>query len=194
MAFRFDVVPDAFDFPIRTDEERASNDAEERTAEKCFHAARAVSFDRFQIGIAEKIEVEFKFRFERGLGFHRVAAHAEDDHAKLVKLLFCVAKLGRFDGSTGSIGFRVEKEQDALAAEVGEGDVVAGVVLQSECGGFVAYFEHVFTFAIRNAVTEISGLSSNLINNDEDAGLKPGATPHHAVRRAITLEASARCR
>ena len=132
MAFRFDVVPDLLDFSIRTDEVRASNDAEERPAEECFHTARTVSFDRFQIGIAEQIEIEFVFGFERGLGLHRVAAHAEDDHAKLVKLLFCVAKLGRFNRSTGSIGFRKEEEQDALAAEVGEGDVVAGVVLQAK--------------------------------------------------------------
>jgi hypothetical protein len=132
VALRFDVVPDLLDFSIRTDEVRASNDAEERPAEECFHAARAVSFDRFQICIAEKVEIEFVLGLEAGLGLDRVAAHAEDDHAKLVEFLFCVAKLGRFNRSTGSIGFRKEEEQDALAAEVGEGDVVAGVVLQAE--------------------------------------------------------------
>jgi len=49
VTFRFDVVPEVLDFSIRTDEERASNDAEERAAEEFFHAARAVRFDRFQI-------------------------------------------------------------------------------------------------------------------------------------------------
>ena len=114
MAFCFDVVPDALDFSIRTDKERASNDAEERAAEEFLHAARAVSFDRFQIGIAEEVEIELLLVLERGLSLHCVAAHAEDDHAKLVELLFCVAKLGRFNRSTGSIGFRIEEKQNAL--------------------------------------------------------------------------------
>jgi hypothetical protein len=74
------------------------------------------------------------------LSFDGIAAHADDNDAKLVELLFCVTKLGRFYRSTGSVGFWIEKEQDALASKVGEGDVVAGVVLQAKCGGLVAYF------------------------------------------------------
>jgi len=62
------------------------------------------------------------------LGFDGIAAHAENDHAKLVELPFCVAKLGRFRCSAGSVGFRIEKKHDAFAEEVGERDVSASVV------------------------------------------------------------------
>ena len=140
MALGFDVVPDVFKLAVRADEESASHDAEKRFAEELLHAARAVGFDRFKIRIAQEIEVEFLFGFERGLSFDGVAAHAENDHAKLVELLFCVAKLGRFNGSAGGVGLRIEEEHDAPAAEFGERNVVADVVLQTKCGGFVAYF------------------------------------------------------
>ncbi len=59
---------------------------------------------------------------EPGLGFDGIGAHAEDGDAELVEIFFCVAKLGRFDGSTGSAGFGVEEEEDALASEVFEGE------------------------------------------------------------------------
>jgi hypothetical protein len=145
VAFCFDVVPDVFEFSVRADEKRAANDAEKRFAEKFLHAARAIGFDRFQVRIAEEIEVEFLLGFEASLRFHGVAAHPEDDHSQLVELLFCVAKLGRFGRSTGSVGFGIEEENDAFAGEVRERNFVAGVVLQSEFRGFVANLEHVIT-------------------------------------------------
>jgi len=109
MAFGFDVVPDVFELAVQTDQERASHNSKKRFAEEFLHAARAVGFDRFEIGIAEKFEVEFLLGFEAGLGFDGVAAHAEDDHAKLIELFFCVTKLGRFNRSAGSVGLRIEK-------------------------------------------------------------------------------------
>jgi hypothetical protein len=118
VAFCFYVVPNVFEFAVGANEKRTADDAEKRAAEKFFHAARAVGFNRLQIWIAKKIEVEFLFGFEGGLRFDGVAAHAEDDHAQLVELLFCVAKLGRFGRSTGSVGFRIEKQDDAFAEEV----------------------------------------------------------------------------
>lgn len=69
------------------------------------------------------------FGFKRGLRFDGIAAHAEDDHAKLVEVLFCVAKLGRFSRSTRSVGLGIEKENDAFAEIVGKRDVVACVIL-----------------------------------------------------------------
>jgi hypothetical protein len=55
---------------------------------------------------------------EDGLGFDGIGAHAEDGYFEFVEFLFCVAKLGRFDDSTGSIGFGKEEKQDALALEI----------------------------------------------------------------------------
>ena len=68
------------------------------------------------------------FGFEAGLRFNGVATHAEDDHAKLIELLLCVAKLGRFNRSAGSVGFRIEEEDNSFALVVRKGDVVTGVV------------------------------------------------------------------
>jgi hypothetical protein len=143
MAFGADFIPVLFDFAVGADEEGAADDAKKRPAEKLLHAAHAVSFDGREFGIAEKVEVEFVFGFEAGLGFDRVAAHAEDDRVQLIELFLCVAKLGRFDGSTGGVGFGEEEEDHAMAAEVGERDIVACVVFEAECGGFVACFQHV---------------------------------------------------
>ena len=81
MALRSDVVPNVFEVAVGADEKRAANNAEKRAAEEFLHAARAVGFDRFEIGIAEQIEVELLLGLEAGLRFEGVAAHAEDDHA-----------------------------------------------------------------------------------------------------------------
>jgi len=78
--------------------------------------------------------------FKGGLCLDGVAAHAEDDYAELVEILFCVAKLGRFGRSAGSVGFGIEEEDDTFAEEAGKSDFVAGVVLQAEGGRFVTDF------------------------------------------------------
>jgi hypothetical protein len=145
VALRFDVVPNAFELAFLADEEGAADNAKERAAKEFLHATRAVGIDSLQIRIAQEIEVEFLFGFEGGLSLYGVAAHAEKNHAKLVELLFCVAKLGRFGRSAGSVGFRIEKQHDAFAEVVRERDIFAGVVLQAKCGGFAAYFEHIST-------------------------------------------------
>jgi hypothetical protein len=76
------------------------------------------------------------------LGFDGIGAQAEDGDTELVEVLFCVAKLGRFDGSTAGVGFGVEEKEDALTGEVFQGDVAAIVGLEAEGGGFGANFEH----------------------------------------------------
>ncbi len=142
MAFGFYGVPDVLDFAVGADEEAAAHDSQERFAEEFFHAARAVGFNHVEIWIAEQREIEFLFFLEGGLGFHGIAAGSEDDHVELVELLLCVTKLGRFDGSTGGVGFGKKEEQDALAAKIGEGDVLAVVGLHFEIGSFIAGFQH----------------------------------------------------
>jgi hypothetical protein len=76
------------------------------------------------------------------LSFDGIGAHAEDGDAELVEIFFCVTKLGRFDRSTGGVGFGIEEEEDALASEVFERDVFAFVGFEAEVGGFDAQFEH----------------------------------------------------
>jgi hypothetical protein len=58
----------------------------------------------------------------------------------VVEFLLCVAKLGRFDGSTGSVGFGVEEEENAVALEIGQGDKGVFVGFETEAGGFGAEF------------------------------------------------------
>jgi hypothetical protein len=70
------------------------------------------------------------------LSFDGIGAHAEDGYPEIVEIFFCVAKLGRFDGSTGSIGFGVEEEEDLPAGKVFEGDGLAVVGWEAEGGGF----------------------------------------------------------
>jgi hypothetical protein len=58
----------------------------------------------------------------------------------LVEFLLCVTKLGRLDGSTGSVGFGVEEEEDALALEISQRDKRVVVGFEAEAGGFGAEF------------------------------------------------------
>jgi hypothetical protein len=76
------------------------------------------------------------------LGFDGIGAQAEDGDTQLVEVFFCVAKLGRFDGSTGGVGFGIKKQEDLLAGEVFEREFCAFVGLQAEGGGFGTEFEH----------------------------------------------------
>jgi hypothetical protein len=129
VAFGFDDGPDVFDFAGFADEEGAADDAHKGAAHELFFLPGAEFLNSFVGRIAEQGEIEILFGFERGLGFDGIGAHPEDGHAELVEILFCVAKLGRFDRSTGSVGFRIEEEEDTLAGEVFEGDFFAFVGL-----------------------------------------------------------------
>jgi hypothetical protein len=94
------------------------------------------------IGIAEQGEIELLFLLEGGLGFDGIGAEAEDGDVQFIKIFFCVTKLGRFDGSTGGVGFRKEKEKNAMALEIAQGDECVVIRFEAEAGGFGAYFEH----------------------------------------------------
>ncbi len=129
MALGLDVVPHVLDFAVGADQERAAHDPQEGLAQEFFHAPRAVGFNHLEVGIAEQREIQFVLFLEGRLGFHGIAAGSEDDYVELVKLLLCVAKLGRFDGSTGGVGLGKEIEQHTLAAKVGKRNVFAVVAL-----------------------------------------------------------------
>ena len=75
MPLRFDVVPDVFELAVGVNKKCAADNAEKRAAEKFLHAARAIGFDRFQICVTEKIEIEFLLGFEACLSFDGVATH-----------------------------------------------------------------------------------------------------------------------
>ncbi len=142
VAFGMNGGPNFFDFAGFADEEGAADDAHEFATHELLLLPGTVGLDGFVIGIAEQREIELVFGLEPRLGSDGIRAHAEDGDLPLFELLFCVTKLGRFDGSTGSVGFREEKEQDASALEVFQRDVLAFVGFKPEAGGFVAGLEH----------------------------------------------------
>jgi len=142
VAFGFDGGPDGFEFTGFADEKRTADDAHEFASHELFWLPGAVGFDGFVIGIAKQREIEPVFGLEQGLAFNGVGAHAEDGHFAVIEFLFCVAKLGRLDDSTGSVGFGEEEKQDAFALEVFEGDGFVFVGLEAERGGFGAGLEH----------------------------------------------------
>ncbi len=137
-----DGGPDFFDFAAFADEEGAAGDAHEFAAHELLSLPRAVGPDGFVIGIAKQREIKLVLGLEPRQGFDGIGAHAEDGDLALIELLFCVTKLGRFDGSTGSVGFGKEEEQDAPTLEVFQRDVFVFVGFEPETGGFVAGLEH----------------------------------------------------
>jgi hypothetical protein len=140
VAFGFDEGPDVFDFAGFADEKRAADDAHEGAAHELFFLPGAEFCDGLVSGIGEQRKIEIVLGLEGGLGFDRIGAHAEDGHIVLVELVLCVAKLGRFDGSTRGVGFGVEKEEDAVAFEITQRDKRVVVGFETEAGGFDAEF------------------------------------------------------
>jgi hypothetical protein len=140
VALGFDEGPDFFDFSGLADEERAADDTHEGAAHELFFLPGTEFCDGFVSGIGKQRKIELVLGLERGLRIDGIGAHAEDGHIVLVELALCVAKLGRFDRSTGSVGFRVEEQEDALALEISQGDKCAVVGFDTEAGGFGADF------------------------------------------------------
>ena len=100
VAFGLDERPDVFDFAGFTDEERAADDAHESAAHKLLFLPGAELLDGFVGEVAEQRKIEIVLGLEGGLGIDGIGAHAQDGDAEVVEVFFCVAKLGRFDGST----------------------------------------------------------------------------------------------
>jgi hypothetical protein len=95
-------------------------------------------------GITEQRKIEFLLVTEICQHGLRIGAGAQNDGVFLVETSFCVAKLGRFGGSTGGVGFGIKKEDYAFAFEVPQANVNACVVRQGEIWGFVSDFQHCF--------------------------------------------------
>ena len=139
MAFGFDVVPGVLDLAVRADEVGDARDALEGTAHELLEAPGAVGLQHFVGGIAEQQKVELLLGFEARERFGRIGAGTKDDDSLFLEFRTCVAKLGRFDGSTGSVGFWKEEEEDALALKILQADELVLVGLEKEVGGFTAW-------------------------------------------------------
>jgi hypothetical protein len=142
VAFGFDEGPDFFDFAGFSDEERAADDPHEGAAHELFFLPGAEFCDGLVSGVREQGKIEIVLGLEGGLSFDGIGAHAEDGHIVLVEIFLCVTKLGRFDGSTGGVGFREEEKEDAVALEISQGDKRVVVGFETETGRFSANLEH----------------------------------------------------
>ena len=142
MAFGFDDGPDGFDSAGFADKEGTADDAHEFSSHELLLLPGAVGFDAFVVGIAEQRKVELALGFEQGLRPDGISAHAKDGDTQPVELRFCVTKLGRFDGSTGSVGFGKEEQQNAAALEVLQGKLFPFIGWKAKVGGCGANFEH----------------------------------------------------
>ena len=142
VALGFDGGPDGFNFAGFADEKRTADDAHEFASHELLLLPRTVVFDGFVVGIAEQGKIELVLSLEQGLPFDGIGAHAQDGDFEPIELLFCVAKLGRLDDSTGSVGFGEEEKENAATLEILQRDGFVLVGLEAEGGGFVAGLEH----------------------------------------------------
>jgi hypothetical protein len=142
VAFGPDGIPDFLDFAVGVDQKTAANNSLEQAAHEFLAAPRAVGLNHLVGGIAEQREIQFVFVAEVLQGLHRVGAGSENGDTELIKLLFCVAKLGRFNRSTWGVRFRKKEEQNAAAFKILKRELFASVGSEGEFGGFVADFEH----------------------------------------------------
>jgi len=165
VAFGSDEGPEFLDFTGFADEERTADDTHEGAAHELFSLPDAEFLDGLVSRIAEQGKIEPVLFLEPCKRFDGISAHPEDGHAELVELPLCVTKLGRFDGSTGSAGFGEEKDENALAGEVFEGEFFAFVGLQAEGGGFGADFQH-GTF-LGSVVRSITGIGAHGLGRPE---------------------------
>jgi hypothetical protein len=147
VAFGFGVAPDFLDLPIGPDQDRTASDTHERSAHEFFHAPSAVSLEHAVLGITEEREIQFLLGLETRQGFFGVGACAEYDHAQLVELLLCVAKLGRFDRSTGRVGLGKEEQDNAFAAKIRQRYFLTLIGFQTEGRSLVTSVEHECTSA-----------------------------------------------
>ena len=140
MAFGFGGVPDVFDFAIGADQKGAADGAGKDAAHEFLGAPHTVIFDHFVGGVTEEIEVEFLFGFEFCLRRLAIGAGAQDYGVQLVEFFLCVAKLGRFRGSTGSVGLGIEEKYDAATGEIFESEVGTAVGFEFEVWSLLSDF------------------------------------------------------
>lgn len=118
MAFGFDERPDFFNLAGFSDQKRAPNDAHERAAHELFFLPGAEFRDGLVSRVGEQGKIDSVLGLEGGLRFDGIGAHAKDGYTLFVEVFLCVTKLGRFYGSTGSVGFGIEEEKNALAFKI----------------------------------------------------------------------------
>lgn len=102
--------PDGLDFACFSNEEGAADDTHESATHEDLFLPGAKGLDGLVGGIAQQREIQLVLGFERRLRLDGVGAHAQDGDLELIELFSCVAKLGRLNGSTRSVGLGIKKQ------------------------------------------------------------------------------------
>ncbi|HEX8953987.1 MAG TPA: hypothetical protein VF945_19160 [Polyangia bacterium] len=134
---RLDLAVGALDLPVGADEVR---DARRRL--RAGVVRRAVGDADLLVGVAQERKVEAVLLRELPIRFDRIEADAEDLNVVLAELLGSITEPLAFDRSTRGVGHRVEPQQHALAAQIGQLHRLARVRLAREVGREIAFLEH----------------------------------------------------
>jgi len=164
MSFCRDRVPNFLNVSRRANQKCASYDSLERPAHEFFQAPRAVRVDHFVVGIAQKRKIEPLLRLEALQSLHRIGACANYRRAGLCEFFLGVTKLGRFGCSTGSIGFRKEKQHQMLALKVFQREFFTFIGKECEIRGLITDFEHVSNTSAAFAAISGEQFSNNLVD------------------------------
>ena len=118
MAVGLDLFEDVLDLAVGANDEGGPGNAPDFLAIHVLFLHDAEGLGDFLVGVGEEAEGQVLAFFEFLLGFGRVGRDAEQHGTGLLNLSVGVAEPASFDGSTGSVGFRVEEENDGLAAHI----------------------------------------------------------------------------
>ena len=80
------------------------------------------------VGVGQERVLQVVLFCELLLRFHGVARDAEDDDSRFLQLGEVVSEAAGFDGATGRVGLGIEEEDDGLAGEIREADLVAVLI------------------------------------------------------------------
>lgn len=117
MAFGLYFGKDVLDLAIGSDYECSAGDPHDFLAIHVFFLDDAVGFGDFLVGIGQERKGELELILEFLLRFRSIRRNAEEDGAGFLNLLVGVAEGAGLDGASGSIGARVEVEDDNFAAQ-----------------------------------------------------------------------------
>ena len=100
MTLHIYFVPHVADFPVVADPIGHTHNAEKRFTQKTFHAARPVGFDHLEVSVRKQRKIQIVLFAEFAQQLLAICATSEDYGIQPVEFPLCVAKLGRFVGST----------------------------------------------------------------------------------------------
>ena len=137
MAFRLDVVEDLSDLAIGSNDERGPGNSLHLLAVNIFFFDYAKLITNFLIRVGEQRVWQVVLRLKFLLRFGIIGRDAQNRGTRILQFLVRFAEPASFDGSTGSISFREEKQNHWLAAKLLQRYRVSVLIGQSKLGSFI---------------------------------------------------------